>query len=109
MKTPKFTIQTGEINPLDPFPPDTETDEFTQLYVIRDFKDIECVAEVRHCQPGCLMDDHEQCVEIGDCFDLRGNEITLTLEEQAESRQGWIKEQLRRAHDAILLTHEQRG
>lgn len=102
MKTPKFTVPTWPIDSLDPWKgTDTEGPEFTQLYVTRDLKDIECVAEVRHCEPGCLMDDHEQCVEIGDCFDLRGNEITLTLEEQDEARQGWIKEQLRRAHDAV--------
>lgn len=92
MKTPKFTIQTGEINPLDPFPPDTETDEFVQLYVTRDLKEIECVAEVTSCSHRGDEPDHDitDCIRIGDCFDLRGNEIILTLEEQEEARQNWL-------------------
>lgn len=93
MKTPKFTVPTWPIDSLDPWKgTDTEGPEFTQLYVTRDLKEIECVAEVTSCSHRGDEADHNEtdCIKIGDCFDLRGQEIILTLEEQDEARQNWL-------------------
>lgn len=88
---PKFKLPIGPIDPLNPFPPDTENSEFTQLYVTRGCEDIECVAEIVR-----VGDD----IEIGNCFDLYGLWIHLDNEEKARALEGWIKWQEKQAHGA---------
>lgn len=81
---PKFTVPTWLINKLDPWKgTDSEGTEFHQLYVTRDMMDVECVAEVK----GWPWTNQEP--EIGDCFDLRGRQIILTLEESAQALSDW--------------------
>lgn len=101
---PRFKIVEGPLNFGNPWK-DTGTDDdsdFVQIYVTRDLQDIEAIAEVESCAgTDCKEEDHELCVQIGNCFDLRGNQLYLTLEEQDSARQDWIKcQENKRSHDA---------
>lgn len=83
-KQPKFIVPTWEIDPFDPWK-GTESNgiEFVQLYVFGAFKEIECIAEI--------IDLDIESPDIGNCFDLHGKEIILSLEEREEALKDWMK------------------
>lgn len=81
VKTPRFELPMLPIDPRNPFPPGTETEEFTQLYVGRGLVDVPCVAEV---------DTSGDEAVLGACFDLEGNEIILTEEESEKALREWF-------------------
>jgi hypothetical protein len=113
-KRPKFKVLMYAPEPnTDPF---QETgidgdDRFVGFTIMRNMKEVEVIAEVKHCggQGVCWLhagdvntgceENHTtgDCIEIGDCFNLYGEQKILSLEEEEEARKTWIANQEYRA------------
>lgn len=88
-----FVLPTWPINPLDPWKgTNTESDDFVQIYVEIDGKEVECVAQVIDNGEGQIPE-----VEIGDCWTLKGESVDLSLEERDAALEDWMKDMGSRA------------